>query len=123
MRRTRHKHVDEKNNDLQVLLNLLNSIPDRDMPHSDRPTMSLWELKRRKDDGGYDEALGFVVAAPTPEEARAICSEHAGDEVGIKGIIGGRPDFWENPKFSICKHIGTSNEKEARLILRDIRNG
>jgi hypothetical protein len=87
-------------------------------------------LFKRRDSARYDEACGFVVAAESEDQARALLSApldpddndsifgnslHAGDEGG--GV-------WMDPEQSSCVQISSESiYEEPAVVLRDFRNG
>ena len=82
-----------------------------------RPTLYIWYIESLTG-ASYDEARAFVVIARTEENARNICSDHAGDEIDTCA------DYWTNFKYSSCKKIGVSWEKKGeRLVVRDFHEG
>lgn len=77
--------------------------------------MNLWLLKRTTEDTGYDEFLGFVVAAESEERCRALVSESSyGDE--------GKAT-WLDPSQSRATQIGTAAQAEERIILDSFQAG
>jgi hypothetical protein len=63
----------------------------------------------------YDEAVGFVVAAGWPRQARRLACERAGDEGGIT---------WLDPQRSICKLIASdANYTTPAVVMRDYMAG
>lgn len=68
----------------------------------------------------YDKAFGFVIRAETPDRARQIAHENAGDE--NRGEFAGRPRAntktpWLDKKYSTCEELKEGGEEE--LIVRD----
>jgi hypothetical protein len=70
------------------------------------------------DVGGWDTAQGFVIAAETEEEARAIANDNGGDECGHYGR---RTPFWSSN--GRCEVLAAQVDGPARLILRDFASG
>lgn len=73
--------------------------------------MALWVLERRTAPG-CDEAVGFVVEAAHPTQARRLVAKMAGVE--------GR-DYWLLPACSTCRQL--KPEGKARVVLRSFLNG
>ena len=71
-------------------------------------------LLERKGGHGYDEAGGFVVAAPTAAEARILAGEDSGDEGA---------GAWEGTTRSTCRKIGAGASLEAGVVLRSYNAG
>ncbi len=68
----------------------------------------------------YDKAFGFIIRAETPERARQIAHENAGEE--NKGEFAGRPRAntqtpWLDEKYSTCRELEKMGEEG--LIIRD----
>ena len=55
--------------------------------------MNIWILERLGSTG-YDESLGFVVRAASPQAARLLCAANCGDEGS---------EAWTDPLKSYCR--------------------
>lgn len=74
--------------------------------------MRLWLVKRSDAENlGWDEYLGFVIAAHTPERAREMAHEHA------------RESWWQDPMRTPIEHVGEAAFPEERVILDSFRAG
>ncbi len=74
--------------------------------------MKLWLLERSKNSKtGWDEYLGFVIAASTPDRARAMASEKAGE------------GWWLDAKQTTVEYVGEAAFPEDRIILDSFRAG
>ena len=71
----------------------------------------------------YDIALGFVVIAPSEQDARDIIemSLHKGDE--CTHYKKGRTDFWSNSRLSVCEEIGISQDNSTSIVLVSFNSG
>ena len=69
--------------------------------------MNLWLLERH-DRIGYDEAYGFVIAAPDEAAARRLAAEHCGDE---------GPVIWAAPTTECALLVTTS---EVGVVLESL---
>lgn len=74
---------------------------------------------------GYDEMVGFVIAAETPHQARNIAQKSGGDEVlwdGLdkkeKGIV-----FWESPEKATCRVIASETSESEGVVLGSYNSG
>lgn len=77
--------------------------------------MILYLLERsRISAAGYDEAMGFVVAASNPDEARELASKQAGDEGAAA---------WLAPSLTTCREIGSGETQTSGVILRSFNAG
>lgn len=75
--------------------------------------MQLWKLERIEEDGPiWDANDGFVIRAPSEEEARALAASAAVDEGA---------EAWTDPQRSICKPL--TQKGDAEIILRDFHAG
>jgi hypothetical protein len=72
--------------------------------------MKLWIVDRPDDGVNYDEAAGFVVAAPTEAIARALAADQAGEEGKTVWVTTAR-----------CEPLEAGTE--ARVIISDFRAG
>lgn len=68
----------------------------------------------------YDKAFGFVVRAESPDEARLIASQNAGEEdnTGYYEYNKRELSVWCDEKYTEC--IELTGDGESELILRDI---
>lgn len=71
----------------------------------------------------YDIALGFVVIAPSEQDARDLLerSFHKGEE--CTHYKEGRADFWSNSKLSVCEEIGISQDNSTSIVLVSFNSG
>jgi hypothetical protein len=78
--------------------------------------MKLWLIKLLPTTwSGYDCAEGFVVAADSEEEARALAATRKGDEGAF---------CWESPSYSEATLIAPSSiYTSAQIVLRDYLAG
>lgn len=91
--------------------------------------MKLWLLRpadKLADDNNpwspwYDKAFGFVVAAPSENDARIIADRDAGDENRGSFYDGrkweGNP--WLKPHLSTCVELRPENFTEPGVVLKD----
>lgn len=73
--------------------------------------MKLFLITR--DEPGWDEADGFVIAAPNNKAARALAATDPGDEGA---------GTWLDGELSKCVCIGETKRPKARIILRSYRS-
>lgn len=73
--------------------------------------MNLYLLERIES-SEYDQAMGFVVRAPTVSVARKLASERAGDEGA---------EVWLDRSKTSCNIL--SNKGSECVILRDFKAG
>lgn len=86
--------------------------------------MNLYLLKSKRE-LDYDEAAGFVVAAPTSERARRLIrpTSARGVPEECKAGVEGR-DVWLDTRYSSCTKIGVAKPTMTeRVILRDFHEG
>jgi hypothetical protein len=79
--------------------------------------MKLWLLTRDTTPDRapiYDCYDGYVIAAPTEEEARSIASTRPADEGA---------ECWLAPTMVSCTHIGESLDEEPGIFLADFHAG
>lgn len=76
--------------------------------------MNIYLLKRPDDEVEYDEAIGFIIVAPTGKEARGLAADNCGDE--------GR-DTWTTPLVASCRKVGTSVRNMPHVLLRSFKHG
>lgn len=71
---------------------------------------------------GYDEAAGFVVAASSHKEARALIVRK--DEYDRYKHIGDEgPDVWKSSSGSRCELLATNVRHRRGIVLKDFNNG
>lgn len=73
--------------------------------------MKLYLIKR--EECGYDEARGFVVAAENEAEARKLASIESGDE---------GKHCWLDEKESECTLISNKTNLKSGVVLRDFHD-
>jgi hypothetical protein len=80
----------------------------------------LYLLRRKVEKTGYDEVLGFVVAAATPSEARKIVATPGPDHAyGNEG-----PSTWLSPACSTVRCLGRAAPSlKVGVISRDFNAG
>lgn len=74
--------------------------------------MKFFVLTRNADLVDYDEAAGFVVAATSPEHARQIAADSAGDE---------GEGAWLSEQHSTCERLMPLVFPTPGVVLRDFR--
>lgn len=86
--------------------------------------MRLWWLTR-KDGVRYDEAGGFVVAAPDEAAARALAQQQGGDETRDyrKNWPPDIMPVWTDPARTNCVELRAEDFDEATVILCDFNAG
>lgn len=89
--------------------------------------MRLWLLRARRDlpeagdpwEPWYDKVFGFVIAAETEEQARAMATERGGDEIkAARPWNGGNARAWLDADLSICREL-RAETCPAGVALRD----
>lgn len=75
--------------------------------------MNIYLIERPAEDVGWDEAAGFVVAAPDEDTARQLAGSSPGDE---------GPHIWHLPTHTTCTCIGTRHTNEAGIILCNFKS-
>jgi hypothetical protein len=73
--------------------------------------MRLWLLQRTDRDAGWDEYLGFVIAAHTRDRAREMAKEHSSES------------WWLDPSQTSIEDIGEAAFPEDRMVLDSFKAG
>lgn len=81
----------------------------------------MYLVERIKDSNGWDQSLGFVVAAKSELSARKrICKEDPDDQ----GCMAYERKDYMNQKVTSCQKIGTAEPGTSPgVILQSFRNG
>jgi hypothetical protein len=88
-------------------------------------SLSIYELipsnkgKSILNDTLFNISSKFIVSATTEKEAREIAQQNSyGDECYSKGLLSFNKcvPFWTDSKYSTCRVVGISNEKNSRII-------
>jgi hypothetical protein len=75
--------------------------------------MKLWLITRiDKEDIGWDEYIGFVVAAENETEARGLITRSADEG-----------DIWNSQLKTICREIAPQTSEPAGIVLDSFRAG
>lgn len=61
--------------------------------------MKIWHLERKEDDAAIEEAINFVIVAPSPVKAREMAAKDQRRD----------QTTWYSPHFSTCKAIGEAH--------------
>jgi hypothetical protein len=82
--------------------------------YSGEETMNIYLLSRIDEESiGWDEYIGFVIAANDEEQARSLASTY---KYGDEG-----PQTWTDPSQSRCERVGSSDAPDAYVILESYR--